>query len=98
MVGTTIVPIKTERGLKFIDNRYLMPFADINRNDLFITLRIGTDGTEYFAIKQGLLLVGIIMPYDVVNKNFVDKLRQLYILSDMALSNSQKSNSDKSDT
>ena len=95
--GTTIIPLKTERGLKFIDNRFLMPFADINRNDLYITLRIGTDGTEYFAVKQGLLLQGIVLPYDVVNENFVDKLNELYRLSDMALNN-QKSKSIKSDT
>lgn len=71
--------------------------ADINRNDLYITLRIGTDGTEYFAVKQGLLLQGIVLPYDVVNENFVDKLNELYRLSDMALNN-QKSKSVKSDT
>lgn len=90
--GKTLLPIETEMGLKFIENQYLMPFADVNKNDLSLTLRINQSGKEYFAVKQGLLLYGLITPYKVINEDFVDKLHDLYNLTKLSFENQQEKN------
>ena len=88
--GKILLPIETERGLKFIENQYLTPFADINKNDLSLTLRINQKGQEYFAVKEGLLLYGLISPCDIINNDFVNQLNHLYKLSGICLKNQQE--------
>lgn len=88
--GKILLPVETERGLKFIENQYLLPFADINKNDLSLTLRITQNGQEYFAVKEGLLLYGLISPDEVINDDFVNQLNHLYKLSELCLENQQE--------
>ena len=82
-----LVPVMTEEGLMFIQNKYLMPFSDVPKNELRLFTRKDSFGRTVFAVKIGLLLYAIIYPVDVVNDDFVKKITRLYQASTTALSN-----------
>ncbi len=85
--GTTLLPIMTESGLLFIQNQYLMPFADVPKNEIQIYTRKSTTGQTVFAVKIGLLLYAIVYPYEIIRAEFVKKIEQLYNASQVALLN-----------
>lgn len=59
--GIELEPLKTSQGIKYINKRYLEPFADIETGyEIYERTRI--DGMLYFAIKSGLILYGIVLP------------------------------------
>lgn len=72
-----LVPITTSHGVEFIKSQYLTPFADSDNNMLRIYERTNAAGMTYFAIKDGFMLVGIVMPYDCINEAFVKRLKDL---------------------
>lgn len=72
-----LVPITTSHGIEFIKSKYLAPFADSDDNMLRIYERTNAAGMTYFAIKDGLMLVGLVMPYDCINEAFVKCLKDL---------------------
>ena len=69
-------PIHTTRGLVFIESRYLAPVADV-LDVLELYERRTTDGAPYIVAKAGFLLQAVIMPYDVINQQFVESLQAL---------------------
>ena len=85
--GGILIPIMTEEGLMFIQNKYLSPFSDVPRDDISIYTRKDSVGRTLFAIKIGLLLYGLVYPYDAVNEDFVEKLTVLHNASVVALRN-----------
>lgn len=74
--GKTLKPLRTRRGLVFIESRYLSPVSDV-LDVLELYERITKSGTPYIVAKAGFLLQAVIMPYDVINQQFVDKLQEL---------------------
>ena len=74
--GRTLKPIHTTRGLVFIESRYLAPVADV-LDVLELYERRTTDGAPYIVAKAGFLLQAVIMPYDVINQQFVESLQAL---------------------
>lgn len=74
--GRTLKPIRTTRGLIFIESRYLSPVSDI-LDVLELYERITPGGTPYIVAKAGFLLQAVIMPYDVISQQFVDNLKRL---------------------
>lgn len=74
--GRTLKPIRTTRGLVFIESRYLSPVADV-LDVLELYERITPHGTPYIVAKAGFLLQAVIMPYDVISQQFVDNLKRL---------------------
>ena len=72
--GRTLKPIHTTRGLVFIESRYLAPVADV-LDVLELYERRTTDGAPYIVAKAGFLLQAVIMPYDVINQQFVESLQ-----------------------
>lgn len=72
-----LVPITTSHGIEFIQSKYLSPFADSDDNMLRIYERRNAEGMTYFAVKDGLMLVGLIMPYDCIDEAFVKRLKDL---------------------
>lgn len=74
--GKTLKPLRTRRGLVFIESRYLSPVSDV-MDVLELYERITPSGTPYIVAKAGFLLQAVIMPYDVINQQFVDKLQEL---------------------
>ena len=83
--GRTLEPLVTSQGLVFIDTRYLAPFSDDDGCELYE--RTATDGSPYIAVQSGMELMGVILPHDVVNKEFIKTLEDLLALSRVALEN-----------
>lgn len=63
--GRTLKPIRTTRGLVFIESRYLSPVADV-LDVLELYERRTAEGAPYIVAKAGFLLQAVIMPYDVI--------------------------------
>lgn len=84
-----LVPITTSHGIEFLQSKYLTPFADADDNMLFIYERTATTGRNYFVVKDGLMLVGIILPYDCINEDFVNNIKDLYQQCEITLYNKQ---------
>lgn len=74
--GRVLKPLKTRRGLAFIDSRYLSPLSDV-LDALGFYERITPYGTPYIVAKDGFLLQAVIMPYDVIRTEFVEHLQEL---------------------
>lgn len=74
--GRTLKPIRTTRGLVFIESRYLSPVADV-LDVLELYERRTAEGAPYIVAKAGFLLQAVIMPYDVISQQFVDNLKRL---------------------
>ena len=86
--------ITTSQGMMFINSKYLTPFADATDDMLYIFERKRADGQTYFAVKIGLWLVALVMPFDCVNEGFVKRLKNIYEQCEIALFNKQPSSKD----
>lgn len=84
--GRALSPLKTSLGIIYINQKYLKPFSDAE-NGVQLYERYTPDGEIYIAVKEGFLLTGIILPYDIVTKEFVDELKTIYELSSLAAEN-----------
>lgn len=87
--GRTLKPIRTTCGLVFIESRYLSPVADV-LDVLELYERRTTEGTPYIAAKAGFLLQAVIMPYDVINQQFVESLQGLTRECEFSLSEKER--------
>ncbi len=67
--GYILMPIKTSKGIVYINKKYLAPFAD-SENGVMLYERIAPDGTVYIAVKTGFFLSGVIFPVNIMNKKF----------------------------
>lgn len=80
--GRNLIPLKTSRGVLYVDKKYLKPFADLPDGfELFA--RTTESGAVYIVVKSGLFILGIIMPY-YFNMDCVSKLKTLVELSALA--------------
>lgn len=86
--GRALEPLKTSLGVAFINTRYLKPFADAE-GGFNLYERIDQSGNIYIAVKCGFILLGIISPYDLVSKQFIEKLQTLLELSKVTLQNKE---------
>ena len=82
-------PIRTTRGLVFIESRYLSPVADV-LDVLELYERRTAEGTPYIVAKAGFLLQAVIMPYDVINQQFVESLQDLTRECEFSLSEKER--------
>lgn len=89
--GRTLKPIRTTRGLVFIESRYLSPVADV----LELYERRTAEGTPYIVAKAGFLLQAVIMPYDVINQQFVESLQDLTRECEFSLSEKEREARDR---
>lgn len=85
--GRTLEPLVTSQGLVFIDTRYLAPFSDDENYELYE--RTASSGLPYIAVKSGMELVGVIVPHEVVDDDFIKTLETMLNLSRVALENRQ---------
>ncbi len=72
--GAIVEPLKTPRGLIFIDTKYLKPFAD---DSYELYERISENGDIYIVVKCGFTLRGIISPCEILNDKFMTALETL---------------------
>lgn len=87
--GRTLKPIRTTRGLIFIESRYLSPVADV-LDVLELYERRTAEGAPYIVAKAGFLLQAVIMPYDVINQQFVESLQSLTRECEFSLSEKER--------
>lgn len=79
-----LIPYKTVRGIKFLDSEYLEPLiGESGESQVFE--RISKKGEAYFAIKVGMCLRAVVMPFNAVNRSFVDNIEKIYSLCRDAL-------------
>lgn len=83
-----IIPFETSQGVAFIDEKYLSPLSDNDYDVISVWERETPNGELYFAVKCGFILSAIIMPVKVINADFMDKLKSLYLQCDTAYQNS----------
>jgi len=69
-------PIMTSDGLELIDNEHMAVLADVADN-LELYERRMESGQIYFAAKMGLLLVGVIMPLNLIEEEFVEAVETI---------------------
>ena len=69
------VAYKTQYGVEFISRAHLQPFGDYSGRDIVCTLRTFESGESYFAIKNGFMLIGIVLPLKIITKSFINELK-----------------------
>lgn len=74
--GRTLKPLRTRRGLVFIESRYITPLVDV-LGVMELYERETPSGRTYIATKAGFLLLAVIMPYDIISADFVKRLEEL---------------------
>lgn len=84
--GRVFAPLKTSLGVIYINEKYLKPFSNAE-NGVQLYERYTPGGEIYIAVKEGFLLTGIIIPEDIVTKEFVEELKTIYELSALAAEN-----------
>ncbi len=72
--GAIVEPLKTPRGLIFIDTKYLKPFTG---DSYELYERIGKSGEIYIVVKCGFTLRGIISPCEILDEKFMTALETL---------------------
>lgn len=85
--GKHLVGYATSQGVDFIEKRYFAPFADMDEAYLRVFERYTKDGDLYFAVKNGLELVGILLPAKVITKEFVEDVEAMSKACILALQN-----------
>ena len=75
--GKELLAFGTSTGMEFVDAAYLRPFGDVESDYLEVYERRSPDGVLYFAVKTGLLLLGVITPERVITDRFVKDIQYL---------------------
>jgi len=79
-----VKPLITRDGLELINNEYMTPLADV-ADHLMIHERKTEGGQTYFAVKMGLMLVGLVMPLNLIEDQFVENVEGLAVKARAAL-------------
>ena len=87
--GYIMRPIMTSDGLELIDNEYMAILSDVADN-LELFERRTENGQIYFAAKLGLMVVGVIMPLNLIEDKFVEVVETLAENARTALKNKKK--------
>lgn len=92
-MGVRLVPFKTSTGIRFMDAKYLEPMADV-KDYLEVFERTSRSGSfSYFAIKSGMTLMGVVMPFQTISEDFVKDLKELSEQCEVALFNAKSQTS-----
>ena len=78
-----MLPLRTSDGIIFIQEKYLAPLDNLDYMRLYE--RRSESGGVYIVAKVGMMIQAVIMPMDVVNENFVEKLEELTAMCRAAL-------------
>lgn len=85
--GKHLIGYETSEGISFVEKRYFAPFADMDESYLMVYERYTSTGTMYFAVKNGMNLVGIVLPKKVITKEFVEDITAMSTACTIALQN-----------
>lgn len=78
--GCILKIFQTSSGAAFVDSDLLVPFKD-SLDYLEYYERHTVDGKVYIAVKNGLTLIGIILPSEVVNDDLIKDLERILVMS-----------------
>lgn len=92
--GFTGIPLKTSCGVEFIASQHLTPLN--STDNLLIYERCSESGRRYFALKIGMILVGIVLPVNIINDSLVDTLNELSEQCCISLENRKSKTADES--
>ncbi len=84
--GKTLLPIRGSQGIIFLDKKYLEPFGDL-KHGYTLFERVFSDGRSYVAVKDGMLLAGLILPESIANATLADMLVNIGELTAVAAEN-----------
>ena len=73
--GRELLPLRTSAGITFIQEKYLAPLENLEYLQLFE--RKSRNGGVYIVAKIGMMIQAAIMPVDVVDRDFVDRMEEL---------------------
>lgn len=73
---TTLLPLRSENGILFIQKKYLSPLEDV-RDSILMFERRTPQGQPYIAVKAGFMIQAVIFPYDLIKESFVRDLDNL---------------------
>lgn len=76
--GRELLPLHTTAGVIFIQEKYLAPLDNLDYMRLYE--RKSRDGGVYIVAKIGMVIQAVIMPMDVVDRVFVDRMEELTAL------------------
>lgn len=92
-----LLPYYTSTGVEFIDAAYMRPFGDVESDLLDVYERRTPDGDPYFAVKAGLILLGLIFPVEMLSDVFVDDLRRITEGCAMTLANKKEKTAEEAE-
>lgn len=75
--GRVFLPINTEDGIKFIDQRHTTPLAEDNDVEYYMRRQAYT-GKPYFVAKTGFCIRAVIPAADIIDGHFVGILKKIY--------------------
>jgi hypothetical protein len=81
MGGVQMDPLITSQGIIFINDKYMNPF--VKDKGIALYERVSTRGRPYIAVKTGLILTGIILPFNIT-KDLVKNLATIFTYTKMA--------------
>lgn len=87
--GRKLIPYITERGIAFLDGKYMEVVSDYEDSGISVYARTAPDGSLYFAVKSGFVVIGMITPVRVINDEFVKRIKNLSKMCEIALFNSE---------
>lgn len=85
--GEHLIGFETSEGISFVEKRYFAPFADLDDSYLEVYERYTETGMMYFVVKNGMNIVGIILPKKVITKDFVEDITAMSTACTIALQN-----------
>lgn len=88
--GYELYPLKTETGLVCIESDYLKPLADAEQG-FELYLRYTDKCKPYIVAKEGMFIKAVILPCNVVEKFFCQKMQEIHNLSMMTVENGHSS-------
>ena len=88
--GKELLAFGTSTGMEFVEAAYLRPFGDVERDYLEVYERRTPGGLPYFAVKTGLLLLGIVFPVRVITDRFEKAMWELMKGVSMTLEHDKK--------
>jgi hypothetical protein len=82
--GRVLLPLYYPGGVLFIQTKYLEPVED-KADYMGLYVRRMANGGEYVVVKVGMLVTGVIMPMEITDENFVQRLETVAELTRRAL-------------
>lgn len=86
--GGEMLPLITSHGVEFINTKYLSPIE--SNVEIEFYERTTPEGSTYFAVKSGLILLCAITPEKIITENFNEELKILTRMCSLTFENTKR--------